>query len=129
MEAIEQQHLRKALFWQRMMVALGAMSVALVLAFGFAYQILSHELRTEEWVVATVVGCMVLWAGAIFYFLFKNTQWTARYLNSEREEDLLQVVRYQRLFWQNLCILLVSIAVLFVGFFVFLIFLFSGMRM
>ena len=129
MEAVEQQHLRKALFWQRMMVALGAVSVALVLAFGITYAIFANITRDDELVVGIVIGFFVLWAGAIFYFLFKNTQWTARYLNSEREEDLLQVVRYQRLFWQNLCILLISIAVLFVGFFIFLIMLFSGMRM
>ena len=129
MEAVEQQHLRKALFWQRMMVALGAVSVALVLAFGITYAIFANITRDDELVVGIVIGFFVLWAGAIFYFLFKNTQWTARYLNSEREEDLLQVVRYQRLFWQNLCILLISIAVLFVGFFIFLIMLFSGMRL
>lgn len=119
------QYLRKSLFWQRLMVGIGAISIILLVSYTVVYIIYTAPIRRGEWMVIAVFGTITTWAASVFFFLFRSTLATTQYLREPQDAFLMDVIQYQKRFWQCLCLLLLTLAVSVGGLFLFLFFSFA----
>lgn len=120
------EYLQKSLFWQRLMVGLGVVSITLLVFYTILYLIYTGgPVRTDEWIAIAVFGVITAWAAVVFFFLFKSTRATTQYLRQPNDAFLMDVIQHQKRFWQWLCLLLLTIAVLVGLLFLSLVFFFA----